>query len=470
VDVDGAGAVTSDPAGIDCDGSGNGCTQRYTTGTEVTLTAAPSGSSDFAGWSGDACNGSTDLTCRVTMNAAKNVTANFDLKSYALNVSVDGNGTVTSVPVGINCEPECNENYEHGQQVELTANPGVDAELTAWGGACDGEATNVCTVTMNGPKNVTAAFQPLPASQLAITANPDTSYSADQTDISVTVEVQNANGNVVTTHGQEISLTLENANGASLGGTTSKAPTNGVATFTNLFVTKAGEGYVLRASSGSLSPDGSTAFSITPGVPTKLAIATPEATYTADEVITTVVQVQDEHGNKVTGATPEITLTLLNANGAELGGTTTKSALAGEAIFNDLFVRQAGEGYALRAESGTLQAINTSTFDVVAGAAAQYLVTSDEHEPVAGAEVTITAQLADAYGNPIDQADRTVNWTSSEGGSFSDDSTITNEDGIATVVFTTSTTPGTIHTVTATDEDDENIAGTSAGITTQPPE
>jgi hypothetical protein len=49
----GAGTVTSSPAGIDC---GVDCSEAYTTGTVVTLTATPGGSSTFTGWSG-ACTG-----------------------------------------------------------------------------------------------------------------------------------------------------------------------------------------------------------------------------------------------------------------------------------------------------------------------------------------------------------------------------------------------------------------------------
>src|SRR3989344_4968280 len=66
----GVGTVTSDPAGIDC---GTDCTEAYTGGIDVTLTAAPSAGSTFAGWSG-ACAG-TSTTCTVTMDAAKSVTA-----------------------------------------------------------------------------------------------------------------------------------------------------------------------------------------------------------------------------------------------------------------------------------------------------------------------------------------------------------------------------------------------------------
>jgi ELWxxDGT repeat protein len=71
VTVNGSGDVTSNPAGITCPGD---CSENYTDGTLVTLTADPDAGNNFQGWSG-ACTGTS--TCQVTMNAARSVTATF---------------------------------------------------------------------------------------------------------------------------------------------------------------------------------------------------------------------------------------------------------------------------------------------------------------------------------------------------------------------------------------------------------
>jgi len=68
----GSGTVTSSPSGINC---GTTCSANFS--GSVTLTVAATGGSTFAGWSGD-CSG-TATSCTVTMSAAKNVTAKFDL-------------------------------------------------------------------------------------------------------------------------------------------------------------------------------------------------------------------------------------------------------------------------------------------------------------------------------------------------------------------------------------------------------
>jgi hypothetical protein len=68
----GSGAVTSTSAGIHCGGT---CTATFSSGTVVTLTAAPGAGSTFSGWSGAGCSGTG--TCTVTMSSAQAVTATF---------------------------------------------------------------------------------------------------------------------------------------------------------------------------------------------------------------------------------------------------------------------------------------------------------------------------------------------------------------------------------------------------------
>lgn len=68
----GSGTVTSTPSGISC---GSDCTQSYTAGARVTLTARAASGSRFTGWSGGGCSGTG--TCSVTVNGAIGVTAGF---------------------------------------------------------------------------------------------------------------------------------------------------------------------------------------------------------------------------------------------------------------------------------------------------------------------------------------------------------------------------------------------------------
>jgi hypothetical protein len=71
----GKGTVTSSPAGINCSGSGSGCSSDYVVNTTVNLTATAALGSVFTGWTGcDTPNGSS---CTVALGANKSVTADF---------------------------------------------------------------------------------------------------------------------------------------------------------------------------------------------------------------------------------------------------------------------------------------------------------------------------------------------------------------------------------------------------------
>lgn len=148
----GTGSVSSTPAGISCPAD---CSELYNYGELVTLNATAGVGSTFTGWSG-ACSGTGP--CVVTIDAVKNVTANFDLMSYNLNVVKPGTGSgvVSSTPAGISCGADCNESYTHGTLVTLTAVASVGSTFSGWSGACSG--TGTCVVTMDGAKNVSATF------------------------------------------------------------------------------------------------------------------------------------------------------------------------------------------------------------------------------------------------------------------------------------------------------------------------
>jgi len=72
----GTGTVTSSPEGISC---GADCSEAYTAGTTVTLTATPDTDSVFSGWSGD-CSG-TDPAVTVIVDGEKSCIATFSFAS-----------------------------------------------------------------------------------------------------------------------------------------------------------------------------------------------------------------------------------------------------------------------------------------------------------------------------------------------------------------------------------------------------
>jgi len=86
----GSGTVTSSLGGINC---GADCTENYSSGTPITLTATPLVGSRFTGWSGGVCSG-TEKTCIVAMSSTRNVTATFTATPPDLKVT-----GITLIPI-----------------------------------------------------------------------------------------------------------------------------------------------------------------------------------------------------------------------------------------------------------------------------------------------------------------------------------------------------------------------------------
>lgn len=148
----GAGVVSSTPAGISC---GASCTASYDAHTMVALVATPAADSVFVAWSG-ACSGNAG--CTVALDTDLSATATFALKKLALSVSIVGTGTVASLPAGIACPGDCAASYDAHTVVTLTATAPGGAKFTGWSGACSG--TGTCQVTMDDARAVTAQFAP----------------------------------------------------------------------------------------------------------------------------------------------------------------------------------------------------------------------------------------------------------------------------------------------------------------------
>ena len=178
------------------------------------------------------------------MNAAQSVTATFAQTQYTLNVSVAGNGTVTSSPAGINCPSACTNNYSSGTPVMLTATPTGGATFNGWGGACSGNGS--CLLTMNSIEGVTAMFSSSsgggPSSQTFVSAalgsnsNPCTRISPcltfaaalAQTSAGGEIDVVDPGDFGPVTITKSITIFGNAAGGASVAGTTPSPGTSGI--------------------------------------------------------------------------------------------------------------------------------------------------------------------------------------------------------------------------------------------------
>ncbi|MBA2462918.1 MAG: hypothetical protein H0V45_14335, partial [Actinobacteria bacterium] len=87
-----------------------------------------------------------------------------------LRVSPPAGGKVTGP--GIDCPTDCEQQYDVGTSIQLTAAPDAGMSFTGWGGDCSGASTT-CNLAMNQDKSVSATFAAIPPSNrlLSVTVN-----------------------------------------------------------------------------------------------------------------------------------------------------------------------------------------------------------------------------------------------------------------------------------------------------------
>ena len=147
--VYGAGSVTADGGGINC---GADCIERYAKGTSVVLRAPARAGGTFARWHG-ACAGQGN-PCTLQVQRFAETSADFDSR---MEVSVTGDGSVSSSLPGITCPGDCSEAFPARSMVTLTATETAGSDFTGWSGACSG-TQGTCQVFIDDAKDVGASF------------------------------------------------------------------------------------------------------------------------------------------------------------------------------------------------------------------------------------------------------------------------------------------------------------------------
>jgi len=209
------------------------------------------------------------------------------------------------------------------------------------------------------------------ATKLAFSQQPTNTAASQPITPAVTVQVEDAGGNLVTTSTASITIAIgTNPSSGTLSGTLTVAASGGVATFSNLSINKSGTGYTLKATSGTLTSATSSTFNILAGAESQL-VFTVQPSNTAQNIAfspAVAVSVEDSNGNVVTTSSDSITIAIgTNPSSGTLSGTTTVSATSGVATFNGLSINNLGTGYTLTATDGTtsLPVVTSTTFNIV---------------------------------------------------------------------------------------------------------
>jgi hypothetical protein len=239
--------------------------------------------------------------------------------------------------------------------------------------------------------------------------------------------------------------------GATLSGVPNpKAAVNGIATFTNLSIDKAGTGYELLAT-GLTTNDTSSVFNITAGGATQLQITTqPSANAQSGIAIPQqpAIQLLDALNNPVNQSGVVITATInTGPGGGSVGGTTTAmTSGTGLATFSTLNISGPVGNYTLHFATGGLS-VNSNSIALSAGAANKLSITtqpsSSPQSGVAFGQQPVI-QVLDAANNPVSQSLISVTATINTGGGAIGGTTSASTNGSGVATFTNLSIAGTI--------------------------
>ncbi len=258
----------------------------------------------------------------------------------------------------------------------------------------------------------------------------------------VQVTVQDAHGNTVTSASNIITLALgANPGGGTLAGTLTRTAVNGVASFSDLSLNKAGTGYTVVATTSGLAGATSAAFAVTAGAPSRLAFTGQPSTTAAGSIMAPAIQVSalDSLGNVDTTFAGNVAVAIgTNPGGGTLSGTLTRTAVRGVASFSDLSIDKAMTGYTLTATGTGLTGTTSTTFSITAGAASKLAFTVQPSSATAGATITpaVRVTVQDAFGNVVTSAAPSVtlaitSGTGTSGATLSGTPTVVAVGGVA---------------------------------------
>src|SRR3954469_17346509 len=156
VSVTAGGRITSNDGRID---RGSRCSASFRKGTLRRLTALRSEGFDFVKWDGD-CIGTAPI-CDVALDRSQSATASFAAQPMPLLLSVGGPGRVVSPEASISCggaDRGCGAEVPYGTTVTLTPEAAADGRFAGWDGPCAAAGTSACTLPIQGPTEIAAAF------------------------------------------------------------------------------------------------------------------------------------------------------------------------------------------------------------------------------------------------------------------------------------------------------------------------
>ncbi len=259
--------------------------------------------------------------------------------------------------------------------------------------------------------------------------------------------------------------------GARLSGTLTVAAVDGVATFSDLRISRAGKGYTLVATSPGLSSAVSKPFDLS-GPPVRLAFTAQPETAVAGALLWPVrVSIEDASGEVVPTASGSVTVVIAaGPAGGVLWGSVTTPAIGSVATFTTLRITKAGTYY-LRATSPGLAGGVSPPITIAAGPPARMAFTRHPGRTPSGIPLApVQVSFRDALGNLCPSATGSVALSLNPAGTpLTGTSTALAVRGVATFTGLSIPKAGAGYTLTAASPGMAAATSSAFEITAGPP-
>jgi hypothetical protein len=326
--------------------------------------------------------------------------------------------------------------------------------------------------SLSGATSGSFGVTPATASKLAITQAPATGISGQALGTALTVAVEDAFGNVVTSNTSTLAVSVASGPGSfALGSTTDVAAANGVASFSNLIFDRAGT-YTLGVVDGALTGATSGGFTVSPAAASSLTIMRTPSSGTAGQALTPSLEVAvtDQFGNVITNDSSTISVAVASGPAGFASGSTSSAAVvSGVASFSNLMLNSSGT-YTLSLSDGSLSGATSGGITIGASVATQLSITQEPTAGTAGQALgtALLVAVQNSSGNTVtsDSSTVTVSVTSGPGGFASGSTTsVAAVNGVATFSNLLFNTAGTY---TLSVGDGSLTGATTATITVSP--
>jgi hypothetical protein len=399
-----SGIATFDGLGIQRAGSG------------YSLTASASGVSSATTGSFNIMAGAASKLAIVTQPA--NVAAGTAITPGVQVVVQDAFGNLTNgsgsmVAIGVTAGSGAAGATLSGTQNVSTASGSATFSTLSIDKAAAGYTLTASSAGLTSITTASFAVSPGAAAMLSVMTQPSNVAAGSAIAPSVQVMVRDAHGNTVTSSTANVGAAIAPGSGgagATLSGTVTRAASGGIASFSDLSIDMIGSGYALNLTSAGLTAATTSAFNVTAAGASKLAFSVQPSGAAAGSAIAPAIQVRvtDAGGNTVTSA---LSITSgSGAGGAVLGGTVTRTAVAGVATFDNLSVNKSGSGYTLDASATSLTSARSSAFTIAPGAAAKLAFTIQPSGVAQTAAIApaVRVSVRDANDNTVTSATNSV--------------------------------------------------------------